>query len=59
MSSSKIEITETTMKTKDLQKQIMKTMLRKNPDATMAQMANSYEALKNFILGGQNNDNRN
>ena len=38
-------------RTRDIQKQITKIMLRRNPKCTVAQVARNYEAMKNYLMG--------
>jgi len=44
------------MKTKEIQKSILRAMLKKNPYATVAETAQAYEALKKFVIGEMNDN---
>lgn len=40
---------KTQMRIRDIQQSILKRMLRKNPQATVSELAKAYETLKTFI----------
>jgi len=55
MSDSKKEesfnIRETTVKTRDIQKQIVAMMIKRNPNCTVAEVGRNYENLKKYLTG--------